>query len=161
MRFTNEQRYEAAADAVLGALTDPAFYESLDGLTKVAKPEVVERNIDGSKVRMQVRYRFIADLPRAARRFIDPERLTWIDDTTYDLAAGTSRTTLVPDHYPDRLQATARTTFTAKGDVTVRRTDGTLTVRVALVGGQVEKALVSGLEEHMAEEAAALDRWGR
>ncbi len=161
VQFTADQQYAGPPDAVMALLTDPAFYAQLEGLTKVAPPEVLDRVVDGSTVQMQIRYRFIASLPSAATAILDPARLTWIDDTTYDLAAGSSRTVLRPDHYPDRLQASATTTFVAKPgpssadpEQTVRAVRGTFKVKVPLVGGKVEKALASGLIEHIAEEAA-------
>lgn len=160
MQFTADQRYAGPPDAVMALLTDPGFYAHLTGLTKVAPPEVLDRVVDGATVQMKVRYRFIADLPSAATAIIDPARLTWIDETTFDLAARSSRTVLLPDHYPDRLQANAHTTFEAipsaapgDPDHTVRAVRGTFTVKVPLVGGKVEKALASGLIEHFAEEA--------
>lgn len=161
MRFTIEQQYAPDPTAVLVAFTDPAFYGSLQGLTKVAPPDVIDREEAGGKIRMRVRYRFIADLPRAAKRVIDPDKLTWIDDSVYDLDALVVRTVLLPDHYPDRMTASATSTFAPEGAGTRREAVGTLEVRVPLVGGQVEKAIVSGLQEHVVEEAAGLDLWRR
>ena len=37
-------------------------------------------------MRQEVRYRFEADLPSAARRFVDPEQLTWVEVGEHDLA---------------------------------------------------------------------------
>ncbi len=159
MRFEVTQRFAAPVADVLAAYTDPAFYEQLVGLPKVGEPEVLDKRVDGDRVVLRVHYRFTADLPSAATRVIDPKRLTWVEETTYDLAAATSRSRLLPDHYPDRLTASASASFTAAGDGTVRRIDGDLKVRMPLVGGKVEGAIVSGLKEHLADEAKVAERF--
>jgi hypothetical protein len=43
----------------------------------------------------------------------------------------------------------------------VRRIAGSLTVRMPFVGGQVERAIVSGLREHLADETDVVNRWWR
>lgn len=159
MRFEVTQRFTAPVADVLGAYTDPAFYEQLVGLPKVGEPEVLEHRVDGNRVVLRVHYRFTAPLPSAATRVIDPKKLTWIEETTYDLAGATSRSRLLPDHYPDRLTAAATASFAAAGDGTVRRIDGDLKVKMPLVGGKVEGAIVSGLREHLADEARVADRF--
>jgi hypothetical protein len=159
MRFEVTQRFAAPVDEVLAAYTDPAFYEELVGLPKIGEPEVLEHRTDGNRIVLRVHYRFTADLPSAATRVIDPAKLTWVEETTYDLAGRTSRSTLLPDHYPDRLTASAVARFTNAGAGTQRRIEGDLKVRMPLVGGKVEGAIVSGLKEHLADEARVAERF--
>lgn len=160
MRFEVEQRFGAPAAAVVAAYTDPSFYEELVGLPKIGEPQVLDRLDDGDRVVLRVHYRFTADLPGAARKVIDPAKLTWVEETTFDLADATSRSVLLPDHYPDRLTASARAAFVdgPEGGST-RRITGELTVRMPLVGGRVEGAIVSGLREHLADEARVAERF--
>lgn len=159
MRFQVTQRFDAPVDEVLGAYTDPAFYEELVGLPKIGEPKVLEHTTSAGRVLLRVHYRFTAALPSAATRVIDPAKLTWVEETTYDLGAESSRSRLVPDHYPDRLSASANATFAVDGTGTVRRIDGDLKVRMPLVGGKVEAAIVSGLREHLADEARVAERF--
>lgn len=159
MRFQVEQRFDAPVAAVLATYTDPAFYEQLVGLPKVGEPQVVEHRADADRVVMMVHYRFTADLPGAALAVIDADKLTWIEESTYDLAAATCRSKLLPDHYPDRLTASATSSFEPAGGGTVRRIDGDLKVRMPLVGGKVERAIVSGLQDHLADEARVANRY--
>jgi hypothetical protein len=86
---------------------------------------------------------------------IDPDRLTWVEQLVFDLDRGTATTRLVPDHYPDRLTCTGVYTFRASrhgAEMSVRRLEGDLKVRVPLVGGRVENALVNGLQQHARAE---------
>jgi len=138
---------------VLGLFTDPDFYPTLSGLPKIGTPEVVEHRVDGPRVRLRLHQRFTGDLPGAALAVIDPARLTWIELLEFDLDRATATSRLLPDHYPDRLTCAGRYTFVATGSETsTRRLEGDLAVRMPLVGGKVERALVSGLREHAAAE---------
>jgi hypothetical protein len=159
MRFQVTQRFAAPVDEVLSVYTDPAFYERLVGLSKIGEPKVLAHEADGDRVVLRVHYRFTADLPSAATRVIDPRKLTWVEETIYDLPAATSRSRLLPDHYPDRLTASATAVFTAAGTGSQRTIDGDLKVRMPLVGGKVEGAIVSGLREHLADEALVAERF--
>ena len=67
---------------------------------------------------------------------------------------------LVPaDHYADRLSCTYSSVLATADAGTLRTLRGSLKVRMLLVGGKVEGAIVSGLREHAAGEAALLDDW--
>jgi len=156
VRFDVDQRFAADPDSVLAVYTDPDFYEHLAGLTKIGEPEVLDATRAGDLVTMRVRFRFTAPLPSAALAVIDQQKLTWIDETVYDLAARTSTTRLLPDHYADRLQASASARFTAdpgRPDATRRTGHGELKVRMPLVGGKVETVIVTDLRAHLADEA--------
>lgn len=158
MRFEVEQHFPAPVDAVLALYVSDSFYEALQGLPKIGEPTVLARERDGGLVTMHVRYRFTGDLPAAALAVIDPGRLTWVDVTTYDTADRRSDTRLVPDHYRDRLEATATASYEDTLGGSRRNIVGELRVRMPLVGGKVEQAIVSGLREHLADEQAVAAR---
>ncbi len=153
MRFELVQRLPGPPAAAIRLYADPAFHTSLTGLTKVDTPTLVDRTEvdDGASVRLH--YRFIAHLPGAVTAVVDPDRLSWTEETLYRFGPMTATTVLHPDHYADKLTASLTSRFEADGAGTVRRVAGELKVRMLLVGGQVERAIVSGLEEHLAEES--------
>jgi hypothetical protein len=163
VRFTIEQRYSSATTAeVIDAFTNPDLYASFDSLTKVAKTEVVDRAVDGARVTITLRMRFIAELNAAARAVVDPSKLSWLQDETYDLDAGKAEVVFRPENYADRFSCKGGYHFSpdASDPSATRRTiDGDLRVRMMLVGGQVEGAVVSGLREHFAEEQPLVQRW--
>jgi hypothetical protein len=161
LRFELEQRVAALPDAVAATFADPAFYETLDGLPKLGRPEVLRHEVDGEVVRLQIRYRFIGDLSAAVRAVIDPKKLTWVEHATHDLAARRVTFRMDADHYADRFRCSGSYEFDATSDGlgTVRRCIGELSVSVALVGSRVERAIVSGLQEHFDAEAPVIERW--
>ncbi|MET0727365.1 MAG: DUF2505 family protein [Acidimicrobiales bacterium] len=157
MRFTLEQRFTSPPDAVARAFADPDLYVAFHGLPKMTAPEVLGHQIDGKKVVLRIRYRFDGELSSAARAVLDPDRLTWVEHSTHDLTARTTTFTMLPDHYADRFRCTGTYRFQADGAGTVRRCQGEIRVKALLVGGAVERAIVSGLEEHLAEEVPVVE----
>ena len=164
MLFRVDQRFAASPDDVLAMYCDAGFYETLDGMAKIGRPEVllVERTDDERSVHLRLRYAFAGDLPRAALAVLDPRQLTWVEDTVYDLEARTGETKMLPDHYADRLTASAHIAVEPSGDeATTRRVEGIIEVRMPFVGGQVERAIVSGLREHLIAEQDRAGDWLR
>ena len=153
MRFELVQHLPGSPSDAIRLYADPAFHTSLTGLTKVDTPTLVERTVTADGVRVRLHYRFTAHLPGAVTAVVDPDRLSWTEETLYRFEPMTASTVLHPDHYADKLTASITSRFEANGADTVRRVAGELKVRMLLVGGQVERAIVSGLEEHLAEES--------
>jgi hypothetical protein len=159
VQFSSHQRYRHSVDDVLDAYADPSLYPALPDLPKIGQPEVLGHERSGDLVRLDIRYAYVGDLPGAALALIDPQRLTWVQRTAVDLSARTSTIVLLPDHYPDRLECAGTFHFTPRDAGSERRVQGDITVRVMVVGGQVERALISGLSEFLVAEAAAVDDW--
>ena len=159
MKFRIEQRIPAPLTDVEAALLDRDFLAASSDLPKLSAPELLEQRRDGDRAHQRIRYRFTAQLSSTVTRVVDPDKLTWVDDASYDLTAHTSHHRILPDNYADRLQASYDVALEALGDSTRRVATGELKVRVPLVGGRVERAIVDGLEEHAAAEAERLGRW--
>lgn len=159
MRFTIEQRFTTDPASVMSALTTPELYGTYTGLSKVAPPEVLDREEKHGLVHLSLRMRFIADLPAAARRIVDPSKLSWVQDERYDLDKLSATVLFRPDNYADRFSCTGGYDFVPEAGGCLRRSHGDLRIRMLLVGGQVENAMVSGLREHFAEEQPLVERW--
>jgi hypothetical protein len=161
VRFDLTQTIAAPVDEVARAYASAELYEALGGTDKLGPPDVLERTEDGDRVTLRIRYQFVADLSPAVTAVVDPKRLTWVEQSVHDLTARTVAVTLHPDHYADRLRCTGRYGYTARGDATVRQIDGDLKVKALLVAGAVEKAIVSGLKEHLEAEAPQVEAYLR
>ena len=162
MRFRIEQRFTSPIDDVEAAFIDPDFIQSLDALPKLGKPALVKQ-VDAPPLFHQwVAYRFTGDVNSAVRRVVDPKRLTWTEESTLDRRTHVTTWRIVPDHYGGMLRCNATSRLDDDGaGGTIRTTEGEMKVSVPLVGGKVERAIVSGLEEHAELEAKVLDDWVR
>jgi hypothetical protein len=157
MDFSVTQSYAAPADAVARAYASRELYGKLRGLPKLGPPEVLDRTEDGEVVRLQVRYRFVGDLSPAVTAAIDPARLTWVEHSIHDVGRRSVTYRLVPDHYPDRLLSSGTCAITDDGTGARRTVRGRVKVRALVVGGAVERAIVSGLREYLLAEADVVD----
>lgn len=161
MDFEVHQQYPTPPEDVMAVYADASFYESLGGGERIGPPDVLERTEAEGVVTMSIRYRFTADLPSAAAKFVDRDKLTWVERTEYDLSSLIARSTLTADEYDTLLTASATQTYRADDDGSIRRITGQVGIAVPFFGGKVERAIVDGLEEHLADErTAALTRLG-
>ena len=156
MRFSLDQELPGTVDRVLAALLDPELLSRLGELPNLGAPEVLGQERDGDVVVQRVRYAFTGSLSPAVTRVIDPKKVTWVDETTYDLSARHATFRIIPDHYANKLRCAGTYTFTERGAITVRHAEGDLSVGVPLVGRIVERAIVSGLQDHLRAEADLL-----
>jgi hypothetical protein len=160
VRFRIEQRFERPVEVVEPVLVDPDFVAAMAKLPKLGRPQLLDRTEDGDTVRMRVRYAFVGELSSAVRRVVDPARLTWVQDQTTDRRTHRTRFTILPDHYASLLRCDGESTLRTDGGTgSVRTTDGQIGVSVPLVGGKVERAIVSGLEEYAEAEEDLVRDW--
>jgi hypothetical protein len=159
MDFSLTQDIAATVEQVEAALTDAGFLATMTDLPKIGSVEVLEQSRAGDSVHQRVRYLFTADLSGAVRRVVDPDKLTWVEDSKSDVVAHTASYTIEPDNYANLLQGAYDATITATGTGARRVTTGHVKVHVPLVGGKVEHAIVSGLEENSDAQADLLATW--
>jgi hypothetical protein len=157
VRFRIRIPYEAPADAVARAYADPALYEAFAGLPRADRPEVLDHRVDGDSAVMRVRWRFSGTLSSAARAVIDPDRLTWVEESTHDVARRQVTFRMIPDHYRDRFTCSGGYRFEPDGAGSVRIVEGDLRIKAPLIGGTVERAIVSGLEDQLVSEAPLVE----
>ncbi len=157
MRFRIVQEFDADADRVQAAYLDPAFLQSMGALPKLGAPELLGEEREEEVVRRRVRFHFAGELNSAVRAVVDPARLSWVEESTTFLQERRTAWVIRPDHYVDKLASQGESRLEPVGASASRRTTtGEVKVRVLLVGGKVESAIISGMEEHAILERKAL-----
>lgn len=160
MEFRAEQTFQAPAEAVARAYADPALYVALGGAPRLGAPEVVAFREERGIVHLDVRQHFTGRLAPAVTAIVDPARLTWVEQTVHDLGRLEVEFRLAPEHYADRLRAGGRCSYRQDGGRTRRIVTGEVVVSgVPLFGRAVERAIVSGLQEHLAAEVPLAQRF--
>ena len=160
MDFRSENRFDADVAEVIAAYADADLAAALGPLTPLSAGELLEHRRELDKVVVRVRYAYRGDLPSGASAIVEPAKLTWVQVTELDLVQRRALVVLQPDHYGDRLRARAVERFEpAPLGGTNRTVEGELKVKLLVVGRAVERALVSGLQEWLANETVAVDRW--
>ncbi len=156
MRFGFEQRWEATPDDVLAVYVDPDFWGSMEGLTSTQPPTVQSIDRSGDTAVVRLRYQLSVDLPSQAARFIDPDDVAWVEETPWALPARTATVRFLPEQAAGLLRASAAVTLVADAAEAVREVRGDLRVRIPLVGGKVEHAIVDGIGTALDEEAESV-----
>jgi len=162
VRFGLDQHIAAPLERVTQALVDPAYYRALATMPNIGEPEVLDRVEQPGRVDLRVRYQYTAELSGPARRVLDPSKLSWVVESSADLAAHSTTFRMVPDHYGNRIECHGSYTLRADGpDATIQRGECELRVRYPVIGKLAERSIVTGLKDHMAQEAAVLETWQR
>lgn len=151
MRFTARHRFGGPPERVAAILCDPAFHAGLR-LPDLAPAEV----LDHGPGHVRLRYEFVGSLDPVARRLLAGRRLTWVQELRLDGSGG--HLSFAAEAAPDRLHGSATVALVRDDDGTVRVLDGSLTVKVPLVGPGAERRIVAGLLARLDVEAAAVDR---
>ena len=162
MRFRIEQDFAAPVDTVVAALVDPSYWALMEQLRDISAPEVRSQSRDGTMVRQELLFRFTGRLPGVVTRVIDPAKLSWTEFDDVDLVARRCQFAMVPVHYEKFFRCDGSWTITERSTTEARRViEGDLRVNspVPFVGGQVEKAIVSGLRERLHAEPAVFATW--
>lgn len=165
MRFTINQEIRASRSAVEAAFVDPAFYAALGDMDALAPPEILDKRVDPDDpevVRLEIRYRFVGNLSGTVKLFLDPAKLCWIDHSTFRRAAHTIDFDMVAEHYKDKLTCRGSYRFVpdvADAAVTHQVLEGEVIVIWPFAASLVERAIVSGLTQHLVQEAALVERW--
>jgi hypothetical protein len=159
--FLIEQAYAADPDDVARAYTEPRLYELIGAVPSLGRPEVLEHKVAADdKVLLKVRYRFSGELSAAARAVLDPQRLSWVEHSTHEVARRHVDYQFVPDHYGDRFRASGKcTTRRGPHGGAIRTVEGSIRVKTPIVGRAVEKAIVSGLRDHLTNETATVEQF--
>jgi hypothetical protein len=159
VKFSVGQSVAVAPDAAVAAYGNPAFYEDRAPSGDISLVEVVSHEDTGAGVRIEVRYQFTGSVSSAVRAVIDPTKMSWVTRTDIDKTQRRTSFTVLPDHYPDRLDCSGTFTFAegASGPgATVITIAGDLTVHVFLVGRTVEQLIVTGLRNYLEAEVSTL-----
>lgn len=159
--FAIEQTYDADPDDVARAYTEPALYALIGEVSSLARPEVLGHEVDDrGRVLLEVRYVFTGELSAAARATLDPDKLTWTEHSTHEVARRHVGYRIVPEHYDARIRADGTcTTRRGPHGGAVRTVEASVRVKAPLLRRPVEKAIVSGLSEHLARESTAVERF--
>ena len=159
MHFELVQRYTSPVADVEAAFIDSTLLARLGELPEMGRPQLLEQSTDGDVVHQRVRYAFSGHLAPGVTAVVDPDRLTWVQDSVLDRRTHRTEFTILPDHYPDRLRSSGSVDLEESDGGTARVTSAELRVRFPLVAARVERAIVQGLRDHSAAEARFVQAW--
>lgn len=156
MEFEREHEFAGSVERVASIMSDPAFQTGLD-LPDLARPDVVAHEVDGPSHRLTLRYAYIGQLDPIAQKVVGGRTLTWVQDLRIDVQQGSGTLSFSADGVGGRADGAATVAITVTGDASCRRRiSGEFRIKIPLLGGKAERAIVPGLARRLDVEADAL-----
>jgi hypothetical protein len=157
VQFEREHEFGGTVTQVASIMSDPAFQTQLD-LPDLARADVVAHEVDGAEHRLTLRYAYVGKLDPIAQKVVGGRAITWVQDLRIDVARGAGTLGFSADGVGGRADGTATVTITSTGDKSCRRLiRGDFRIRIPLIGGKAERAIVPGLARRLDVEAAAVN----
>lgn len=125
-----------------------AFGERLEAATDL-KREVIERREEGGILIRRLRMQSHRDLPAMVGRALGMKRLTYEQENRFDPAKSRLTWKVFLPVMKDRISVSGTTIVTPTEEGSLRVVDGDISVRIKLIGGQIEKAVVAEFERSM------------
>jgi len=153
VHFEAEHEFAGAVEQVASLMSDPGFQAMLD-LPDLARPDVVAQDVDGTAHHLTLRYEYIGQLDPVAQKVVGGRKLTWVQELRIDVATGVGTLSFTADGVGGRADGDATVTITATGDAAChRRISGDFRIKIPLLGGKAERAIVPGLVRRLDVEA--------
>lgn len=153
MHFRCEHEFAGTVEQVARLMSDPGFQSVLE-LPDLAHPDVVAHDVDATVHHLTLRYEYIGQLDPIAQKVVGGRKLTWVQDLRVDVATGAGTLGFTADGVGGRADGTATVRITPTGDASCRRViDGDFRIKIPLIGGKAERAIVPGLERRLDVEA--------
>jgi hypothetical protein len=163
VHFEREHEFAATGERVASLMSDAEFQTALD-LPDLSRPTVVAHEVDGNTRRLTLRYQYVGQLDPIAQKVVGGRAITWVQDLRLDVMSGAGTLGFAADGVAGRADGvagradgTATVAITATGDGSCRRRiSGDFRIKIPVIGGRAERAIVPGLVRRLDVEADAL-----
>ena len=149
MKHQSQARFPAPAAVVLRMFTDRAFHTRKLDAMGLKNYEVLEHAAKGDEFRIRIRRKVPMQAPAMVKKFVGAES-TVVNEERWNRAKGSGSVLVEPVGMP--LEMSCATSVKDEGAGCVVRYDWTINAKVPLVGGALEKFVVSDLEKRAGEE---------
>lgn len=136
---------------------DPAFERELRAEAEVDFT-VLEERIDGQRAFTRTRISPRRELPLLAQKALGQTRFSYVQEVDSDNINYTTRWRVTADVMSDRLKCSGVSRIVDGGDTCERVIEGSIDVAIPLVGGAVERQIVSEIERSYERAADVIRR---
>jgi hypothetical protein len=139
---------------------DPAYDQALQAGTSVVR-ELIDEHDEGPIKVQQYRFTPAKQLPGPIARLAGSEKFTYEQTNRFDPATGVMQWKVVPSLMPDKITAEGTFQLREVPEGCERTVEGKIEVRVPLVGGRIEAAIISDVETGYEGAAEITRQWHR
>ena len=146
MKFTMKKELPYSSDAVWQLISDPDFSKASYALAN-ADFEVIDNTTEGNKQTLQATITFQTPLPTIAAKLLGKTHLVY--DQTLQLLHDEKRAewTISVQGAGSKVQIYGQWGVSENGEECIRFFEGNVNVKLAFIGGKVEKEIAKRLEQ--------------
>lgn len=135
-----ESHFDATPDEIWDVFESDAFRERLSEHTGVSSELLEEKEQNGVIVR-KLKFTTNSDLPKIAAKALGTKRLSYEQTNRFDRGNSRLDWNVVLPNLSDRVKVSGVTSIAPDGSGSKRTVDGTIEVKMRLIGGQIEKVV--------------------
>lgn len=137
-------------------------FENPEKFPELTKHQELNKRKDGSKLYVKSRIELASKVPDALKKILKPEMLNMIDDSVYDLDAGTHTWTYTPEAKSPFFSAKGRSQYTEFEEggkkKTRRRMEQDVTVSIPLIGKLAEQFIIDQIRKNVDKDTAGMQK---
>lgn len=139
-----EDRFECSPERLCELLMDNAFDDELMRALDMGKELLETKKVDDDVI-YRIRLTDPEKIPAIAVKFTG-EHLSYVETRTWHRKTLSNQWTIDPDVKGAKVEAKGVTEIVADGGGALRRTRGTISVNLPLIGKKIEAMVLSGIE---------------
>ncbi len=143
-------RYPAAAATVLKMMTDRGFHERKLAAQDLISSRILEHEFDGQHFRIRIERKVPVQAPGMIKKAAGSET-TVVSEERWNLATRSGRIDVTTQGMP--VEMSCEVSLADDGNASVYHQQWVVSARIPVVGGTIEKFIVSDLSNRAAEEA--------
>jgi len=151
MKFKAKLTFDGTTDMVWEAREKR--FENPEKFPELQKHEELERREEGSKIYSKRKIELAASIPKPLRRVLSPDMMKCIDESVYDLEAGTHKWDITPTFKTRAFKCTGfskYTEFEEGGEKkTLREIELEVKVNIPVLGAMAEQVILEGYKKNL------------
>ncbi len=146
-----EDHFTCSPEKLYSLLTDNAFDDELMAALKVGK-KLVDHTDAASGPVYKLRLTTPNEIPVFAQKFTG-EKLSYVENRVWNKSSFGNTWTITPEIKGASVECKGITTIVAEGTGCVRKTEGTITVNVPLIGRKIEEMVQKSITDTFKQNA--------
>ena len=151
MKHQSQARYPATSDVVMRMFTDKSFHTRKLDAMGLKNYQILDHALEGADFRIRIRRKVPMQAPALVKKFF-PAESTVVNEERWNTKSRTGSVLVEPQGVP--LEMSCLTALKDQGGECVVSFDWTVKAKIPLVGGALEKFVISDMERLAAEETA-------
>jgi hypothetical protein len=166
MDFKMEHSFDCPVGKITPILAAGEDLVPMEDLPNVSQRKVIERKREGTKLHSKLEWCVHGQIPKIAQKLIDPDKLTFLEQTVWDDETATFTTRIIPHFLKDKFDCRTTSAWSAIDANRAKRTfSGKLEIKIPIIGSIVEKTIIDYLKKNNDKNAvmvtkALLERFG-